>query len=214
MNYSVAIVDDHELIAKALAEIIDKMPKYTVLYEVLHGQQLIERFKQKKDIPDVVLLDVSMPVMNGFETTAWLKEHHPSVNILALSMQDDENSLIKMIKNGAHGYILKNVSPAELEKALDMVMQKGQYYPDWATSKILKNIARDEMIPQNNVLLTPREMELLGYACTEMTYKEIGDKMFCSARTVESYRDALFEKLALKSRVGLAVYAIKNGYCN
>lgn len=213
MNYTVAITDDHILIAKALTEVIEKFTHYEVLYEVENGRLLTEKFKQKKNIPDIVLLDVSMPVMDGFETAAWLKKNHPEVFILALSMQDDEHTLIRMIKNGAHGYLLKNIHPAELEKALDTLVATGHYFPDWATSKLLKNISNgdEQLVPA--IAFSDREKELLQYACTEMSYKEIGEKMFCSPRTVESYRDSLFEKLNLKSRVGLAVFALKNGFC-
>ncbi len=211
MSLSIAIVDDHLLIAKALGEIIEKFGQYEVLYEVENGAALIERFKQAKNIPDIVLLDVSMPVMNGFETAAWLKKNHPTILILALSMQDDEQSLIKMIKSGANGYLLKNVHPTELERALQTLTSKGFYYPDWATSKVLMNIASDEEAANLPVKLSDREIEFLQFACTEMTYKEIGEKMFCSPRTVEGYRDALFDKLQLKTRVGLVMFAMKNG---
>jgi DNA-binding NarL/FixJ family response regulator len=210
MKTTIAIVDDHILIAKALTEIILKLEKYEVLYEVENGQALIEKFKLKKNIPEIVLLDVSMPIMNGFETAAWLKENHPEVIVMALSMQDDEQSLIKMIKSGASGYLLKNIHPKELDHALQTILDKGFYYPDWATSKVLMNIAESDKNKTTLVSFTDRELELFKYVCTEMSYKEIAEKMFCSPRTVESYRDALFEKLNLKSRVGLAVYAMKN----
>jgi DNA-binding NarL/FixJ family response regulator len=208
---TIAIVDDHILIAKALTEIIIKLENYEVFYEVENGAALIEKFKNPKNIPDIVLLDVSMPVMNGFETAAWLKENHPEVLVMALSMQDDEQSLIKMIKSGASGYLLKNIHPKELDKALQTILEKGFYYPDWATSKVLMNIAESDKTKTTLISFTDRELELFKYVCTEMSYKEIAEKMFCSPRTVESYRDALFEKLNLKSRVGLAVYAMKNG---
>jgi DNA-binding NarL/FixJ family response regulator len=212
MKHSIVIVDDHILIAKALSSILANFEQFEVLYECENGRELQEKAKHKKNVPDIVLLDISMPIMNGFETATWLKEVHPEVLIMALSMQDDEQSLIKMIKNGAKGYLLKNAHPTELENALNELVKKGYYYPEWATSKIFANLSKDEIaVPKHNHL-TQREMEFLHYAATEMTYKEIADKMFCSPRTVESYRDSLFEKLALKTRVGLAVYALKNGF--
>lgn len=211
MQYSIVIVDDHLLIAKAIAGIIEHFRNYTVLYEAEHGKALMEKFKQPKNIPDIVMLDVSMPVMDGFETAQWLKETHPEVLVLALSMQDDEQALIKMIKNGAKGYLLKNVHPTELENALDSLTTKGFYYPDWVTGKVMFNIASGNRNKSDAVKLNERETEFLQYAATELTYKEIGEKMFCSPRTVESYRDGLFEKLGLKTRIGLVVFAIKNG---
>jgi DNA-binding NarL/FixJ family response regulator len=212
MKHSVVVVDDHILIARALSGIIEKFRGYEVLYEVENGQMLIERFRQPGNIPDIVLLDIAMPVMNGFETAKWLREHHPAILILALSMQDDEDTLIKMIRCGASGYLLKNIHPQELENALDAIIGKGFYYPDWMTHKVFKSLALDKeehetpAIPLNN-----REAEFLRYVATELTYKEIAEKMFCSPRTVESYRDSLFQKFGLKTRVGLVLYAIKKG---
>lgn len=210
MSYSVAIVDDHILIAKAIGGIIDGFVRYTVLYEAENGKALVEKFRQPKNIPDIVLLDINMPVMDGFDTAKWLKENHPGVLILTLSMQDDEQSLVKMIKAGAKGYLLKNVHPAELEKALDSLTTKGFYYPDWATNKIFLGLA-DETQQNRDLKFTDREIEFLAHCCSELTYKEIAEKMFCSNRTVEGYRDAIFDKLGLKTRAGLVMYAIKSG---
>jgi DNA-binding NarL/FixJ family response regulator len=212
MKHSIVIVDDHILIAKALSSILANFEQFEVLYECENGKELQEKTKHKKNVPDIVLLDISMPIMNGFETASWLKEVHPEVLIMALSMQDDEHSLIKMIKNGAKGYLLKNTHPTELENALNELVKRGYYYPEWAASKIFANLSKDVIEVPKHDHLTQREKEFLHYAATEMTYKEIADKMFCSPRTVESYRDSLFEKLGLKTRVGLAVYALKNGF--
>jgi DNA-binding NarL/FixJ family response regulator len=211
MKHSIVIVDDHILIAKALTGIIENYNDYQVLYECENGKVLQEKFGVKKNIPDVVLLDISMPIMDGFETATWLRENHPQILIMALSMQDDEQSLIKMIKAGAKGYLLKNVHPAELEKALNNLVTNGSHYPDWVTSKVFNSLSKPS-IGKNNYNLTERETEFLQYTVTEMNYKEIAEKMFCSPRTVESYRDSLFEKLDLKTRVGLAVFALKNGF--
>lgn len=213
MSYTIVIVDDHLLIAKAIASIIEQFNGYEVLYECENGKVLIEKFKQKKNIPDIVLLDISMPVMDGFETAAWIKTNHPEVLIMALTMQGDDDSLIRMIKNGAKGYLQKNVHPVELEKALQSLVLKGFYYPDWATSRVLHSIivGTNEPAQSQTIEMSAREREFLQYACTELTYKEIGEKMFCSPRTVESYRDALFEKLGVKTRIALALYAVKTG---
>jgi DNA-binding NarL/FixJ family response regulator len=214
MINSIAIIDDHILIAKALTGIIENFKQFNVLYECENGKALQEKFFVKKNIPDIVLLDISMPIMDGFATATWLKETHPEVLIMALSMQDDEQSLIKMIKSGAKGYLLKNVHPTELEKALNALVKNGSYYPEWATSKVFMSLTNDNIAAKNSLQITAREKEFLQYSITEMSYKEIAEKMFCSPRTVESYRDSLFEKLDLKTRVGLAVYAMKNGFAN
>ena len=206
MKHSIVIVDDHILIAKALGSILGNFNQFEVLYECENGKELQEKLKRKGNVPHIVLLDISMPIMDGFETAKWLKEAHPEVLVMALSMQDDEQGLIKMVKCGAKGYLLKNVHPVELENALNHLIRVGYYYPEWATNKIFASISNEVAD------LTEREKEFLRYSVTELNYKEISDKMFCSTRSVESYRDSLCEKLGLKTRVGLAVYAIKNGF--
>lgn len=211
MKKSIVIVDDHILIAQALKGIIANFELFEVLYECENGKALQDKFKLGV-LPDIVLLDISMPVMDGFETAKWLKENHPSVLIMTLSMQDDEQSVIKMIKNGSHGYLLKNTHPIELEKSLLKLVNDGYYYPDWASRLVFSSLNNTPATTATAVKLTDREKEFLSYSITEMSYKEIAEKMFCSPRTVESYRDSLFEKLELKTRVGLAVYALKNGY--
>ncbi len=211
MTNSIAIVDDHILIAKAITGIIENFKQFNVLYECENGKVLIEKLQVKKNIPDIVLLDISMPIMDGFATAAYLRDNHPEILVMALSMQDDEQSLIKMVKAGAKGYLLKNVHPTELEKALDALIKNGSYFPEWAASKVFMSL-RKPANNKDNFAITDREKEFLQYSTSEMSYKEIAEKMFCSPRTVESYRDSLFEKLDLKSRVGLAVFAIKNGY--
>lgn len=212
MKFTIAIADDHLLIAKAISSIVETFRDFEVLYEVENGQALQEKFKVKKNIPDIVLLDISMPVMDGFDTAAWIKKVHPAVHIMALSVQDDDDSLIRMIRAGARGYLHKNVHPTELENALHTLMSKGMYYPEWAANRLFNKIAQpDEVEKGQQVLLSEREKEFLAYACTEFTYKEIGERMFCSARTVESYRDSLFEKLQVKTRVALALYAVRAG---
>lgn len=212
MKHSIVIVDDHILIAKALGSILANFDQFKVLYECENGMELQEKFRQPSNIPNIVLLDISMPIMDGFETARWLRSNHPGVLVMALSMQDDDQSLINMVKCGSKGYLLKNVHPIELENALNNLIRTGYYYPDWATSKVFESLGSDPLAEQVEVVITEREREFLKYSMTEMGYKEIADKMCCSTRTVESYRDQLFDKLGLKSRVGLAVYAVKNGF--
>jgi DNA-binding NarL/FixJ family response regulator len=213
MKFKIAIADDHLLIAKAISAIVETFEKFEVLYEVENGAMLQERFKLSKNIPDIVLLDISMPVMDGFATASWLREKYPSVLIMALSVQDDDESLIRMIRSGARGYLHKNVHPAELEKALLTMVEKGMYYPDWATSRVFIKMAREgEQVNEPDASITEREKEFLQHVCSELTYKEIALQMNCSPRTVESYRDTLFEKLCIKTRVALAMYAVKNGF--
>lgn len=209
MKKRIAIVDDHVLIAQAIKGIISNFKNFEVLYECENGKELIDKITKKNQLPDIVLLDISMPIMNGFDTAQWLQEHHPNIMVVVLSMQTDEESVNKMIKYGAKSYLLKNSHPRDLEMALNTMLKNGYYYPDWASRLIFSGMNKVNGKLSNK--LSDREKEFLRYCITEMSYKEIAELMHCSPRTVESYRDNLFEKLDLKSRVGLAVYAIKNG---
>jgi len=207
---TIAIVDDHILIAQAIKGIIANFDNFETICECENGQELIDKINTYNVLPDIVLLDISMPVMDGFQTADWLQKNHPEILVMVLSMQNDEQSVIRMVKNGAKSYLLKNSHPRELESALNKLVENGFYYPEWASKIIFSSINKTS----NEALskLTDREKEFLKYTITEKSYKEIAELMFCSPRTVESYRDNLFEKLNLKTRVGLAVYAIKNGY--
>ncbi|MBN8782417.1 MAG: response regulator transcription factor [Terrimonas ferruginea] len=208
----VALADDHILLRNGLAGLVKSFDDYTVLFEADNGQHLTEQIADK-GVPDLVLLDINMPLKDGFETARWLRDNHPEVRVMALSMLDNEQSIIRMLRQGAKGYILKDTHPREFKTALDTVMQKGFYYSEMVTGKLINAVnnldtAADEVTTL--VKLTEKEIEFLKLACTEMTYKEIADKMNLSPRTIDGYRDALFEKLKVRTRVGLVMYAIKN----
>jgi len=207
-----SLVDDHTLLRNGLAQLAQSLG-HTVLFEADNGLELQKQLA-KKNLPDIVLMDINMPEMDGYETARWLKENHPGVKVLALSMYDNESAIIRMLKCGAKGYILKDSEPAELKAAIEDVMTKGYYYSDLVSGKLIHAINKieDNGSEVNTLVnLNDRETEFLKYACTEMTYKEIADKMFVSPRTIDGYRDGLFEKLHVKTRVGLVMYAIKTG---
>lgn len=208
----VALVDDHVLLRNGLAALINSLDAYSVIFEADNGIDFQKKIK-KDSAPDLVLLDINMPEMDGFATARWIKQNLPMVKVMALSMYDNENAVIRMFKAGAKGYILKDSEPAELKAALDSIINKGYYYSELVTGKLIHSINKldEDADVRNLVQLNDREIEFLKYACTEMTYKEIADKMYLSPRTIDGYRDALFEKLNLKTRVGLVMYAIKNG---
>ena len=213
-NIKIALVDDHSLLRSGLAGLVSNLG-YTVSYECGNGKQLLDKIN-KDNAPEVILMDISMPEMDGFDTTLWLKENYPLTNVIALSMYDDENSIIRMIRNGAKGYILKDSNPNELKQAIESVIQKGFYYSDLVWGRLIRNIQEKEKDDDNNIgnqvlKLSETEIEFLKLVCTEMTYKEIANEMHKSPRTIDGYRDQLFEKLEIKSRVGLVMFAIKNG---
>jgi len=209
----IAIVDDHQLFRDGLSELINGFGKYSVVIEADNGMDFIRQLENAA--PDIVLLDINMKKMDGFETAEWLREHHPQLKILVLSMYENENAIIRMLKYGARGYVLKDIRKNELEQALSSLVTKGYYYTEMITGKLIHAInAMDEVKPGQSirdlVSLNQREIEFLRLACTELTYKDIAEKMHLSVHTIDGYRDALFEKLHVRSRIGLAVYAIKN----
>jgi two-component system invasion response regulator UvrY len=206
----VAIADDHSLLRKALGKLVASFDNYAVLFEADNGKEIKAKILQHI-IPDVVLLDVNMPDMDGYETVRWLYQNCPQVKVLALSMFSDEKTIIKMLRLGAKGYILKNIDPEELKNALDSVMQKNFYLSEYISGKIISGLNKDIDKPDEEVTLTEKEKEFLRLICSEITYKDIATKMFVSPRTVDDYRNTLFEKLKVKSRVGLVMYAMKNG---
>jgi len=208
----IALVDDHILLRNGLAGIVKNIG-HDVLFEANNGDDFIKQVEAGK-LPELVLMDINMPVKDGYETALWLKTNHPEIKVLALSMYDDENAIIRMLKNGARGYILKESEPSELKAAIHAVMQKGFYYSEMITGRLVHSISgRDDEshTSQQLLQLTEKEIEFLKLACSEMTYKEIAGKMNLSPRTVDGYRDALFQKLDIKTRTGLVIFAIKNG---
>jgi DNA-binding NarL/FixJ family response regulator len=209
MNYSVVIVDDQLLFANVLEKLINTFENFHVLYHVKNGEEFLEKLKDKKNIPDIALVDINMPVMNGIETMKWLRTNQPNMKVLALTMDDDEETIVSMLKSGAKSYLFKDINPAVLHDSLKEVVEKGFYYTDKITNILLGAMHKDE---EPQVVLKEREIEFLKYICTEKTYKEIASDMFLSPKTIDGYREALFEKLNKKSRVGLAIYAIKNKF--
>ena len=204
----VALVDDHRLMRKGLAALVND-ERYNVVLQSDNGEQFIEQVKAGNR-PDVILLDINMPVMGGFETMHWINRHLPEVPVIALSMYDQEMAVIRMIKMGARGYHMKDCEPEEVRRAIDTVINNGYYHSDVVSAKMIHHAQRNPDV-MTVVHFTPRETEFLKWICTDLTYKEIADKMFVSPRTIDGYRDELFDKLQVKSRVSLALYAFKNG---
>jgi DNA-binding NarL/FixJ family response regulator len=210
-KHKIVIVDDHLLFASSLEKLIDTFGGFKVLYKAGNGAELQEQFELNKPKPDIILLDVNMPVMNGLETVVWLTETHPNIKVLVLSMEDDEDHILKMIRSGAKGYLLKDIDPENLKHALLEVLQKGFYYTE-KINEILLEIVQGKGKPSDKSLLKENEITFLKLVCTEKTYKEIADIMCLSPKTIDGYRQELFSKLNIKNRVGLVLYAIKNNF--
>lgn len=207
-EHTIAIVDDHLLFAGSLEKLIHSFPGYQVVFKARNGKELQQQMKMVSSPPEIILLDINMPVMNGFETVDWLTEHHPEIKVLALSMEDDEEIILRMLRRGAKGYLLKDIHPEKLHEALDEVIKKGFYHSDKVAATLLH--ALHPKPEEKELTFKENELTFLQLACSEMTYKEIAEKMNLSPKTIDGYRQDLFNKLHIKNRVGLVIYALKN----
>lgn len=206
---TVAIADDHELVLRSLSMLIDSFPGFTVVAEAVQGKALMDKLQHMKFLPDIVLLDVNMPVLDGPSTALALRTAYPSIKVAALSMDNEEDSVLQMIRNGACAYLLKESHPNLLEKALNDIATKGFCNTDALNinfSKLLQASPNEEVTP---ISLTHREQEFLQLACSEYTYQQIAGMMHVSDSTVESYRKSVFQKLNVQSRTGMVLEALR-----
>lgn len=207
----IGLVDDHILIREALANVIKSFDEFHITIAADNGKEFIEKLNAS-NIPEILILDLNMPEMDGHATTHWLSRNHPEIKILVLTMYDAE-SLIHLIKAGVRGFLKKDVPPGELRHALQCIHANGTYCSHTITGRLfnlMKNQGSKNSV-WGTVILNENEIAFLKLVVSELTYKEIAQKMKISPRTIDNYRDALFLKLNVKSRVGLAMYAVKSG---
>ncbi len=210
--YKLILADDHILLRDALADLIDSFKEFTVLAKAADGSEVIQEIKNGFN-PDIVLMDLNMPNMDGYETAKWLAEHLPKIKIVVLTMFDSEIALIRLLQTGVKGFLKKDIHPSELRDAL-LTVAAGDYYYSYHAAVNLASVFRKKSTTPfalEKALLNEKEIEFLKLVCTDMTYKEIALLMKMTPRNIDAYRDLLFVKLDVKSRVGLAIYAIKHG---
>ncbi|MGN7987652.1 response regulator [Pedobacter sp. 22226] len=204
-SISIAIVDDHTLFRSGLASLLEEFDEIEIAFEAVNGVDLQTKITRHPEI-QLVLMDINMPVMDGFAATKWVKTNYPNVHVLALSMLEDEKAIIGMLKAGAGGYMLKESTPSDLLTAIKVIVDKGFFVNELVSGRLLVALKDTDTKP----IFSNRELTFLQYCSTELTYKEIADLMNVSPRTVDNYRESLFAKLNIKSRTGLVVYGIKN----
>ena len=204
----IAIADDHTILRKGVIELINSFGPFRVIIDAVNGRDLLDQLEKAAVLPDVCVIDINMPELNGYETAVILREQWPNIKILALSMYSNEYSIIKMLRTGAHGYILKETDPIELKDALLSVYNHSYYHSELVSGRMVSKV-KDE--GGGDLGISDRELEFLSLCSTDLTYKEIAEKMNLSPRTVEGYRDSLFHKLNIRSRPGLVVFANKIG---
>jgi len=207
MNIKLGITDDHQLFLKSLSLLISSLKDFTIVVEAMNGKDLIEKLESKNIEPDIILLDVNMPVMDGVQTADYLRNHHPAIKTVALSMKDDDATIISMIRAGCCAYLLKDIHPDELDKALHEIHTKGYYNADAANINYRRLLQHQDK--QNELHLSDKEKQFLQLACSDATYKQIASTMNVSERTVDGYRENLFRKLDVQSRTGMALEAIR-----
>ena len=209
MPISIAMADDHRLFLKSLSLLITSLKDFIIIAESLNGQELINQIEAKKLEPDIALIDVNMPVMDGVKTTAYLAANHPAVKCVALSMKDEDDIIIAMLKAGCCAYLLKDIDPAELGKALHEVHVKGYYNGDAANINFRRFLLKQQ---QDELVLTEKEREFIQLACSDLTYKAIAQKMHMAERTIDGYRETLFKKFNVQSRTGMVLEAIRKKF--
>jgi len=209
-KYRIIIVDDHLLFSQSLELLINSFEKLEVIRSFQNGKDFIKFQLENKHIPvDLVLMDVNMPVMNGVDTMSWIKENKPDLKVIALSVNEEEDVILKMIRLGTRGYLLKDTSPKIFEKALLMTIEQGYFFTEMV-SKLLVGGINKPFEEDAKTQLKGKELEFVKLACTEKTYKEIADQMNLSPKTIDGYRENVFVKIDVKNRIGLVLYAIKN----
>lgn len=207
----VAIADDHKIFRKGVIISLRHYSNIKFVLEAENGQALLDGIEEVR--PDVILMDLRMPVKDGIETTKYISQHYPDIAVLVLTMHEDERFVVHLMENGANGYLLKSTDPAEIKKAITDVVEKGYYLNNFVNRILIKKSQnKNRVVPslKKEVEISDKEREVIQYICLEYTSLEIGEKMGISARTVESIKERLMERFGLKNTAGLVFFAVKN----
>ena len=208
---NIAIADDYKIFREGVKKCISGDKSLLVIQEADNGEDLINGFNNL--LPDVVIMDLKMPIMDGMETTQIIRKKYPSIKVLVVTMYDDDKFIIHLMEIGANGYLLKNAEPDEIRKAIYAVHENGYYFNDLVNKALLKKLVMKTNIKPSfnqNVELTERELEVLKFICEEKTASEIAKEIFLSPRSVEGIRQRLIEKIGVRNTAGLVMFAVKN----
>ena len=207
MKINIAIADDHQLFLKSLSILIESFSDFEIVADAMNGEILLKKLEGLTTLPDIILIDVNMPVLDGAATAKIIADKYPSVKQVALSMKDDDTSVIQMIRAGCCAYLLKEIHPDELEKALNEIYKSGYYNADISNIRYRQLLRKQQS--EEQLVLSERELSFLKYACSDLTYKQIADRMHLAERTIDGYRENLFQKLNVQSRVGMVLEALR-----
>jgi len=209
----IMIVEDHHIFRKGLHLLLREMPGVMICGEANNGQEFLDTFEKLQ--PDIVFMDIQMPVLGGIDATREALKRDPNLNVVAISMFGEEEYLVSMIEAGVKGFLLKTVEEHELRKAIALVSENKNYFSDelipTLTSSLVRSMNKGNTSePELREELTNRELEVLNLICKGFTIKEIADKLFISQRTVDGHKANLFRKAGVDSSVKLVTFAIKN----
>jgi DNA-binding NarL/FixJ family response regulator len=208
---NIAIADDYKIFREGVKKCIAGDKALHVILEADNGEDLINSFGNP--LPDVIIMDLKMPIMDGMEATQIIRKKHPSIKVLVVTMYDDDKFIIHLMEIGANGYLLKNAEPDEIRKAIYSVHENGYYFNDLVNKALLKKLViKANLKPsfKQDVDLTEREMEVLKLICEEKTATEIAKEIFLSPRSVEGIRQRLIDKIGVRNTAGLVMFAVKN----
>jgi DNA-binding NarL/FixJ family response regulator len=211
MDIKVAIADDHKIFRKGVILSLRHYSNIKFVLEADNGEDLLNQLDEAQ--PDVILMDLRMPVKDGIEATKFISKHYPKIAVIVLTMHEDDRFVTHLMENGANGYLLKSTDPSEIKKAITDVVSKGYYLNNFVNRILLKRAHnKTKSIPSlnNDFPVTDKEKDVLRYICMEFTSQEIGQKMDISPRTVESIKERLMERFGVKNTAGLVFFAVKN----
>lgn len=209
MTIKVLIADDHQLFREGLVNLISSAPDIEVIGEAKDG---LEATKQAKKLnPDLILIDIGMPVMNGIEATKTIKRDDPQIKIIAVSMHSDRQFVKGVLEAGADGYLLKNCTYRQLIDAIQSVVSGKKYLSDDITEMVIQGYLDPEEDPEHKHDLSERELEVLKLYAEGKSTREISERLFISVKTVGTHKQHIFEKLGIKSNADMVKYAIKEG---
>jgi DNA-binding NarL/FixJ family response regulator len=209
----IMIVEDQHIFRKGLIMLLKEIPGVEIFGEASNGQEFLDMIK--KDQPDIVFMDIQMPVLNGIDATKKAIEDYPGIKIIAISMFGEEEYLVSMLEAGIKGFLLKTVEEYELNKAIELVADNKNYFSDELLPVLTNSLVSRKSKslgpePELREELTKREMEVLNLICKGFTIKEIADQLFISQRTVDGHKANLFRKTGVDSSVKLVTFAIRN----
>ncbi len=214
---SIAVADDHALFRRGMVSLLNNMnDDFAVVIEASNGQELIDALPL--EMPNVILMDLQMPVLDGIRATEQIKKTYPHIKVIVISMHDEDQFVTRLMELGANGYLLKDADPDEVEKAIYTVVKEDYYYGAFLIKVMHNRFTQKPSKREQTKLLLPvdlsdRELEILKLICEGQTTPQIADMLFISTRTVEGHRNRLMEKTGTKNVAGLVAWAVRNGVC-